>query len=115
MALGGASLGAACDRKPAGDPEVGICGGKPCPGPRPPGGSIANTKMCSCRACAPERCCNDLEYTDEPSGPTTCSDSYDFAEGCGMQVKSCTPRCFDHVWRVKNDQSCEDKPGACCG
>ncbi|MBI4951753.1 MAG: hypothetical protein HY908_06940 [Myxococcales bacterium] len=119
----GLALAGAAGCRPQGEPvEVGICGGKPCPGGAMPGASIGNSKMCKCRACAPARCCTDTEYTDDDAGAPgaddagpNCTQSYDFDERCALQVKSCAPRCHEHVWRVKKDESCEAKnPAECC-
>lgn len=85
------------------------------PGPKPPprpGSSITHSQMCSCTVCPIERCCRG--ETEEPESKT-CTDSYDFSGGCGMAVQSCTGRCAPEVWRVRLDQSCDDKrPASCC-
>jgi hypothetical protein len=83
--------------------------------PPKPGDSITNRKQCSCRACDPAACCaaEDLESTEAAS--TECSGSYEFSEKCGIQIKSCTPRCYSHVWRVPNQESCsQSRPPVCC-
>lgn len=86
-------------------------GAKPKPPPRP-GSSITHSQMCSCKVCPNERCCRG--ETNEPE-PETCKDSYDFSGACGMAVQSCTGRCAQEVWRVRLDQSCDEKrPASCC-
>jgi hypothetical protein len=79
--------------------------------PPKPGSSITHTKMCECQACEPAACCQGTEY-EEPSGEKC--DSYDFTQACGMSVRSCKSRCFLHVWRVKQTESCDERPSACC-
>jgi hypothetical protein len=83
--------------------------------PPKPGASITNGKQCDCRACDPAACCtaDDLESTE--AAPPECSGSYEFSEKCGIQVRSCTPRCYSHVWRIPKQQSCSDgRPLVCC-
>ncbi|HEY6077181.1 MAG TPA: hypothetical protein VIW29_00165 [Polyangiaceae bacterium] len=100
------------------------CGAEPQPQPQPwsgffhpppkPGASI-DTKQCSCRACDPDSCCQAEQTETAQAPPPECNTSYDFPESCGVVVQSCTPRCYSHVWRVKNQQSCEtDRPLVCC-
>jgi hypothetical protein len=83
--------------------------------PPKPGDSITSRKQCSCRACDPAACCaaDDLESTE--SAAPECSGSYEFSDKCGIQVKSCTPRCYSHVWRIPKQESCNDeRPLVCC-
>jgi hypothetical protein len=84
--------------------------------PGPPGGSITNTKQCECRACDPESCCS-AEKTEGvgETGAECKSDGYTFADGCGITIRTCTPRCYSHVWRVGNRESCSSsRPLVCC-
>lgn len=83
--------------------------------PGPPGGSITNTRQCECRACEPESCCRaeHAESSDPP--PPECNSSYEFSEKCGIQVQTCTPRCYLHVWRIAKQESCAaSRPLVCC-
>lgn len=94
----------------AAGPET-AAGPRLAPPPRP-GSSITHTQMCACTACPVARCC--AGETEEPEA-RACGDSYDFSSACGLAVQSCTGRCFQKVWRVRLDQSCEDKrPEECC-
>jgi hypothetical protein len=93
----------------AGPPETTAGPAKP---PPRPGSSITHSRMCACTTCPVARCCGG--ETDEPEA-RTCRDSYDFSGACGMAVQSCTGRCYQKVWRVRLDQSCEQKrPDECC-
>ena len=83
--------------------------------PPKPGTSITHTKMCACTSCDPPSCCqgdvSDIETE-------ACRESYDFSasESCGMSVKSCASRCFEHHWRVPLAEDCEaTQPDVCCG
>lgn len=106
------------------------CGGaSPPPPPEPwrgffhpppkPGQSITNSQQCECRVCDPESCCR-AEQT-ELSGPasaecTRADGDYVFSEQCGIQVQTCTPRCYLKVWRISKQESCEaSRPLVCCG
>lgn len=83
--------------------------------PGPPGSSITGTQQCECRACDPASCCHaeQTETSAEP-GPE-CNDSYTFSEKCGIQVQTCTPRCYSHVWRIGKRESCAaSRPLVCC-
>jgi hypothetical protein len=69
--------------------------------------------MCSYTACPVRRCCGG-ETREAQRGE--CKDSHDFSSaGCGLDVQSCTGRCYDEIWRIRLDQSCEaSRPSACC-
>jgi hypothetical protein len=83
--------------------------------PPKPGASI-DTKQCTCRACDPGSCCQAEETESLAAASSECSSGYEFSEKCGIVVQSCTPRCYSHVWRVKNHESCDaTKPLVCCG
>lgn len=83
--------------------------------PPKPGASITNTKQCECRACDPDSCCQ-AEQTESTAAPAAdCNSSFEFPEHCGITVQTCTPRCYSHVWRIGNGESCEfTKPLVCC-
>jgi len=72
--------------------------------------------MCSCTACAQSSCCQG-SADREPTEAQRCGSEYDFSqEGCGMAIESCASRCFERMWRVRLEQSCEEKrPEECCG
>ena len=79
--------------------------------PPKPGSSITASQQCECYACDPARCCGG---GDESTGDSGCSEGYDFTR-CNMAVESCTTRCFQKVWRVPKDQSCDSRrPEECC-
>ena len=83
--------------------------------PPKPGDSITNGKQCDCRACDPAACCTAADLESTATASPECNNSYEFSEKCGIQVKSCTPRCYSHVWRVPKQQSCSDaRPLVCC-
>jgi hypothetical protein len=101
------------------------CGGNagPTETPRPkdewtaapplPGHSIKNAKLCECTSCNPARCCGG--DTEDEAAEASCGDSYDFsANGCALEVESCTSRCTKHVWRVPLTKSCDVQPRECC-
>lgn len=83
--------------------------------PPKPGDSISHTRMCECKACNPDACCDGPE-DDAPA--QSCGDSYDFSNnpGCGgLAVRSCASRCTRQVWRVHSGESCSAKrPLGCC-
>ena len=84
--------------------------------PPMPGDSIAASQMCSCKACVEGGCCFDAR---EPGGSSCASNAvgYDFtaASNCGLEVQTCTSRCYERVWRVPNERDCsEKKPADCC-
>ncbi len=85
--------------------------------PGKPGGSITNFKQCECRACDPGSCCS-AEKTEnlEAAGPECLTNDYNFSVKCGITVQTCTPRCYSHVWRIPQQESCSaDLPLVCCG
>jgi hypothetical protein len=88
---------------------------RPQPPPRP-GSSITHSRMCSCTACARTRCCQGADSAELAADVGPC-ESYDFSKaGCSLEVGSCASRCFERMWRVRLDQSCDDKrPEECCG
>jgi hypothetical protein len=107
-------LAAGCSAEPSATPP------KPWTGffhpPPKPGDSITNRKQCSCRACDPAACCAADDLEDSEAEAAECRSSYEFSDKCGIQVKSCTPRCYSHVWRIPKQESCSDsQPLVCCG
>jgi hypothetical protein len=83
--------------------------------PPPPGASIGNSKQCACRACEPDSCCGAEQTETQGPAPAECNGSYTFSEKCGITVQTCTPRCYSHVWRVGNQESCStSRPLICC-
>jgi hypothetical protein len=107
------ALAVNCGREPISPPPEPWTGFFHPPGK--PGGSIANTKQCECRACDPASCCRAEHLESTAPAPPECSNSYEFPESCGITVPTCTPRCYSHVWRVSKRESCdEDRPIVCC-
>jgi hypothetical protein len=83
--------------------------------PGPPGGSITNTQQCECRACDPASCCRAEQTESSREAAPECNGSYTFSDKCGIQVQTCTPRCYSHVWRVGKRESCAaSRPLVCC-
>jgi len=83
--------------------------------PGPPGSSITATQKCECRACDPASCCRADQTENLGPSPPECNGSYVFSEKCGIQVQTCTPRCYSHVWRVGKQESCKtSRPLVCC-
>lgn len=84
--------------------------------PPKPGSSITHTRMCECRSCDPAACCEGTEYEEAPAACRDDSyDDYDFTQACGLSIKSCSSRCFAHVWRVPQNEPCDPRPSVCCG
>ncbi len=106
-------LTAGCSREPSSPPPTPWTGFFHPPGK--PGGSITNWKQCSCRACDPGSCCQAEQTESLGALAPECSTSYTFSEKCGITVQTCTPRCYEHVWRVPKQDSCtDDRPLVCC-
>ena len=91
---------------------------EPITGPRfrsmPPeaGASISATDLCKCQACDPAACCDGPDFTEDPD--PSCATNPDPSR-CGMVVKSCSSRCFEHAWRVPAGHACvEKRPDRCC-
>ena len=88
--------------------------------PRKPGGSITHSKMCECQACDPGDCCQG-DWGETGTSDDQCKVSEDterdeLSVNCNMKVSSCSARCFQHVWRIDVEQSCEaTTPLVCCG
>jgi hypothetical protein len=83
--------------------------------PGPPGSSITATQQCECRACDPESCCRADRTESVQAATADCNSSYEFSEKCGIQVQTCTPRCYSHVWRIGKRESCAaSRPLVCC-
>ena len=82
--------------------------------PPPPGTSITQSRMCTCRACSKPACCGGAEEPGAAEGKRC--EGYDFgAEGCELSVGSCNSRCYEEIWRVPRGQDCADKrPSICC-
>jgi hypothetical protein len=109
-----ACLAAGCASEPAQPPPQPWTGFFHPPSPKP-GGSITNTKQCECRACDPASCCGAEQTESTAAAPPECNKSYDFPEKCGITVQTCTPRCYQHVWRVSKQESCDaSRPLVCC-
>jgi hypothetical protein len=84
-------------------------------GPKKLGSSITHTQMCTCQACDPGDCCAG-DWGEPHQNDAVCKDSYEFSDACGIKVSSCSARCFQHVWRVPLEQSCDaTTPLVCCG
>ena len=88
-------------------------------GPRKPGGSITHTKMCECQACDPGDCCQG-DWGETGTNGEECKASEDpehneLTMNCGLSVSSCSARCFNHVWRIDVEASCQaTTPLVCC-
>jgi len=83
--------------------------------PGPPGSSITGTQQCECRACDPASCCQAEQTENLSAADPECSHSYVFSDKCGIQVQTCTPRCYSHVWRIGKRESCAaSRPLVCC-
>lgn len=77
--------------------------------------------MCECTSCQPHACCQGADERQRScnfDSVAADSETMDFssAEGCGIEVESCTQRCAPRVWRVSLDEDCSAKrPAECCG
>ena len=105
---------------------IAACGHEPTsPPPQPwtgffhpppkPGASIGASQQCTCRACDPGNCCAAEQTESTAVAPPECSSSYEFSEKCGITVQTCTPRCYQHIWRIPKQESCsQNRPLVCC-
>jgi hypothetical protein len=85
-----------------------------------PGASLNSSKLCKCLACAPTGCCAGADETQAEcteAAVTETADSVDFSANpaCGLRVETCARACAERAWRVRADQTCNQRrPAECC-